>query len=315
MPRRQVRVTLRALAPGLSFLPARTMIPRLSFQRLQEVVSTQKGMAVLTNDAATLRTKDALGGYALVYGIREAKGLEFPSVVILNFFSELPQALQKPWRDLLLGRIDGVDFTTRYPEVEGQLKLLYTALTRCVHRLFFAETRSSIAGDAFVRWLTTCSTNTTSTDSGRRTSALGTRCSVSDVETMQQTPDELRSMGFDNAIMAEVGDDLDAAEGWMEKAIYYFQQAEDIELASKARVYKLSVQYRSLLQNANPEKDTLDHSEVESKVAQLVKSLLIEHFVAEAVLLCRASLAFLPPYSQKQVAEQILRRLAPPEIE
>ena len=279
----------------------------VSFQRLREAISAGGGIVVLTHDVTVPQCKDALGGYPLVYGIREAKGLEFQSVVLVDFFSELPRALQKPWRDLLLGRTDDVNFSTRYPEVEGQLKLLYTAITRCMHRLFFAETKSSIAGDAFVRWLTTCSTTTTSP---RNTLlALGTRCSLNDVEKMQQTPDDWRSAGFDNAIMAEA--DLDAAAGWMEKAIYCFQQAEDIELASKARVYKSSVQCRASLLRKNRS----DEEEVESDVAQLVKSLLVEHLVGEAVLLCRAALPFLPPYSQEQVTEQLLRRLVASEEE
>jgi hypothetical protein len=35
---------------------------------------------------------------------------------------------------------------SKCPEVEGQLKLLYTAVTRCIERLFFAETSSCAAG-------------------------------------------------------------------------------------------------------------------------------------------------------------------------
>jgi hypothetical protein len=39
------------------------------------------------------------------------------------------------------------------PQMETQLKLLYTAVTRSCARLIFAETRSSAAGDDFFRWL------------------------------------------------------------------------------------------------------------------------------------------------------------------
>ena len=39
--------------------------------------------------------------------------------------------------------------------METHLKLAYTAVTRCIEQLFFAETTPSDAGDAAVRWLTT----------------------------------------------------------------------------------------------------------------------------------------------------------------
>ena len=74
-----------------------------------------------------------------MYGIRAAKGLEFKSVIMLNFFADLPSNIQKAWRDLLLGRVNE-DFQYAFPEVEGQLKLLYTGVTRCIQQLFFAET-------------------------------------------------------------------------------------------------------------------------------------------------------------------------------
>lgn len=65
-----------------------------------------------------------------VYGIREAKGLEFKSVMMLNFFCDLPpsphQKDQKAWRNLLLNR-EGLDFEANYPLVgTQQLKLLYS---------------------------------------------------------------------------------------------------------------------------------------------------------------------------------------------
>jgi hypothetical protein len=54
--------------------------------------------------------------------------------------------IQKPWRNHLLGRDGSI-----YPGLEGQLlKLLYTAVTRCIEPLFFAETiEESPFRDAF----------------------------------------------------------------------------------------------------------------------------------------------------------------------
>lgn len=41
----------------------------------------------------------------------------------------------------------------RFPELETQLKLLYTAVTRAQHSLYIIETRASVAGTAFFRFL------------------------------------------------------------------------------------------------------------------------------------------------------------------
>jgi len=213
---------------GLFAGPRPGVFPRVSFEQVQEAATTHGGgIVVLVHGSAVPRCKNELGGYPLVYGIREAKGLEFQHVVILDFFNELSPSLQKPWRELLLGRAVDTDFATQYPEVEGHLKLLYTAVTRSMNRLFFVETKASSAGDAFLRWITTCSTKDGS--DRQRTRELATRCRLDDVEQMRQTPDDWRSNGFDNIIMAETGDDLEASDSWVERALYCIQQADDSE--------------------------------------------------------------------------------------
>jgi hypothetical protein len=83
---------------------------------------------------------------------------------------------------MLLER-DTSDFMTRYPELEGQLKLLYTGVTRCINHLFFAETSNSVSGAAFVRWLATRGLH-------GQSEALGVRSSVDNVEKMTLAPDE-----------------------------------------------------------------------------------------------------------------------------
>jgi superfamily I DNA/RNA helicase len=79
----------------------------------------------------------------------EAKGLEFQCVLLVDFFGGLQHTLQT--RDLLLEQELTAPLSKRAcPEVEGQLKLLYTAVTRCIERLFFAETSSCAAGAALL---------------------------------------------------------------------------------------------------------------------------------------------------------------------
>jgi hypothetical protein len=75
-----------------------------------------RGTVVLVHDESSQYWRRALGDYKLVYGIREAKGLEFKSVIILNFFLELPSFLHKPWRNLLLNR-EALDFEIKHPLV------------------------------------------------------------------------------------------------------------------------------------------------------------------------------------------------------
>jgi hypothetical protein len=55
-----------------------------------------KGTVVFVHDESAHYWRQALGDYKLVYGIRKAKGLEFKSVMLLDFFKEFPSYLQKP---------------------------------------------------------------------------------------------------------------------------------------------------------------------------------------------------------------------------
>jgi hypothetical protein len=137
---------------GLFRGPRPSIFHNVEVLRLKEVVSKLDGVVVLTHDENVSMWKRLLE-YPLVYGIREAKGLEFQCVLIVDYFGGLPPPLQTRWRDMLLER-DCSAFKKKCPEVEGQLKLLYTAVTRCIQRLFFAETSSCAAGFAFTRWVT-----------------------------------------------------------------------------------------------------------------------------------------------------------------
>jgi hypothetical protein len=91
-------------------------------------------------------------GMSQVLGIREAKGLDFAEVVIVDFFRCLDERQQASWKQLLQASpCDG--FCNQHPEVETHLKLLYTAVTRSQRRLNFVETVSSKAASAFFRRL------------------------------------------------------------------------------------------------------------------------------------------------------------------
>ena len=290
---------------GLFQGPRPGVFHNVEVARLRELVMKRKGVVVLTHDRDASRWKQSLD-YPLVYGIREAKGLEFQEVILVDFFVGVPDSLQKPWRDLLLGR-DLADISQR-PEVEGYLKLLYTAITRCIQRLFFAETSSSIAGVAFIRWLTT---TTTMSRSGKE--ALAVKSSVENVEKMVRTPDEWRSAGLDNAVMAESSEDLSVSVSWLEKAIYCFEQVGDTLLASKARTHKLSIQFRLNLESiAVSGEKTMDlysyAGQTELDAALLTEELLAEQLVLEAKHVCCSVLPFLSVSYREMLHEGLISR-------
>ena len=283
---------------GLFTGPRPGVFSRVQPERLRELVSEKlNGVVLLTHDSSVSYWKQKLGDYQLVYGIRAAKGLEFKRVIILDFFAELPREIQKPWRDLLFGR----DF--RKPELEGQLKLLYTAVTRCIEQLFIAETSKSIAGDAFVRWLTTTSV---------RSTALGTRQNVDDVETMAMTQDEWIASGLENAELAEEREsELDESLSLMEKAVFCFEQGKDQALAQKSRTHRKSLLFQRELQQGG---SATGDARLESRSAEILEQLLAENLLLEARRLMEASvMPRLGKFSQDKMNKIVLPRLAAQE--
>jgi hypothetical protein len=158
---------------------------------------------------------------------------------LVDFFKGLSDEHQKPWRILLQGRNE-VDLKPGFPEIESHLKLLFTAITRCSSRLFIAETGSSIAGQAFVRWATTRRHNSSS---GGDEDALAVKQEVHDVKKMVRTPDERRSNCVDFGMVAEGMDDLEDAMRWLDRAIYCFGQVGDTELARSSTVWVVAIGY------------------------------------------------------------------------
>lgn len=94
-----------------------------------------------------------------VFGVREAKGLEFPSIALIGFF-EYFQALgnQTEWEnvirwlfskkgitttesaEMIQGKsLENCDYVLSCPEIEDQAMMLYTGLTRARGALYFVE--------------------------------------------------------------------------------------------------------------------------------------------------------------------------------
>jgi hypothetical protein len=258
-----------------------------------------KGAVVITHDESALHWRRLLNDYKLVYGIREAKGLEFKTVILLDFFREIPSSLQKPWRELVLDRASD-DFERSHPLVGTLLKLLYTGVTRCIEKLFFVETKSSIAGDATMRWLT---------KKGLDRAAFATRNNINDVEAMSLTSDEFVSDGISNAELAQAVEELDQAQLLLERSIWCFEQTDNIELAAKARIHSSSIEFRLDLQPPYDEKKANDRALIEMRTAQLMESLTKEGFLFEVLNLFSSVTPFLSDYTKVELEKRFIRKV------
>ena len=269
-----------------------------------------QGAVVLTHDASATHWRELLD-HKLVYGIREAKGLEFKTVILLNFFGEIPTSMQKPWRDLLLNRAQP-DFATQYPLVETHLKLAYTAVTRCIEQLFFAETTSSDAGDAAVRWLTTTSTNRKDqADGGGGDDALATINDVADLESMTMTNDEFRIVGIDNAELAESPEiGLGQAVDYLRRAAYCFEKAQSPDLVAKARAHTSSLRLRMKIASSTIEGEDHYYATTEVDTAGVVEQLLGENLLSESLCLLGDVAPVLPRYTRGKLEETITSKIS-----
>ena len=128
--------------------------------------------------------------------------------------------------------------------------------------------------------------------------------SVESVEKMARTPDEWRSAGLDNAIMAESADDLLEKQTWIDRSLYCFEQVGDIELASRARTHRLCIQFQ--LAFDNHETNDKDDTESELQAALLTEQLLKERLLSEAREVCCAIMPMLGERAQVTMQEQLI---------
>jgi len=214
-----------------------------SIEDLARLIKANERLRILTRDEHKAKLCDELSAYAPdaknnVWGIVEAKGLEFNDCVVVDFFSTLPgQSLQKAWKNLMLNP-QSVAVTSRKGRgsesdlplaMELELKLFYTGITRACNRLFVIETKPSQAFDAFSRALQ----NKTLGD-------VMTPDAVVKEGAKIMTADDWRKEAFDMASLAEEND-IDSAN-FLERAIAAMEKAGDDDLANKAKLHLAAVQ-------------------------------------------------------------------------
>jgi len=282
------------------------------------------GTVVLVHDARIGYWKEALE-YPLIRSIRESKGLEFKNVLILDFFgdlcAELEKEVQKCWCDLLLrAQTDGL--SNKCPEFEGYLKLLYTAITRSIERLFFVETKQTNPGTAFARWLTTTSTcwnsrNDENHPSSLSEKVLATKNKVSDVEANVMTKDEALQAGMQlaAAVGGEATNDVTASKTLLNQAMYYFELADEPTYKKKVQVHLESI---DILANLPPlpklqegVEDSLDmrYFDLEFRTALAVEKLFKEGLFTEGRDLCSSLLPYVSTGKQQKLKDEIVNPL------
>eukprot|EP00985_Skeletonema_marinoi_P014014 scaffold7020_cov141-Skeletonema_marinoi.AAC.9 len=264
------------------------------------------GAVVLTHDDSASHWRRRLNDYKRVYGIREAKGLEFKTVIILDFFQEIPPSLQKPWRELVLNRA-GQEFEYKHPLVGNILKLLYTGVTRCIEKLFFVETSSSTAGKATIRWLT---------QKGHGgEGSFATQNNIDDIEAMSMTADEFVGEGINNAELSQSVEDLDEVLLLLERASWCFEQADSTDLAAKARMQHSSVLFRRELETSRDQNVVQNHAVIEMRAAKMMESLSREGLFFEVLNCFDAVRPYLSAYASEQLERGLISDIVLAETE
>jgi len=209
-----------------------------------------------------------------VIGIREAKGMEYEDVAIVNFFQCIDRDLQTHFKSLINNPDPASCRSDKYPELAGHLKLLYTAITRCKTRLLFIETEQTIASRMWFRKLIDYSLAEKINLAALGESGLG-----------KMSPDEWRVRGIDWAIKGAEDDDMDEASKWLQKAVGCFKKAQDDELLEKADSHIGVLEKRATFGKKLHEKGGTQN--VEKKAAKFVLGCVSAGLREEGVSVCR----------------------------
>jgi hypothetical protein len=198
---------------------------------------------------------------------------QFPEVLLVDFFCNIPAADQRHWKELLSGGLSGGRGTTIAPQVESQLKMLYTAITRCCDRLIIAETRPSVAGSLFFRYLNNLQ--------------LAGAFVPSMSEFGLLTSDEWKQRGLDFASMVDVGADNQNSEAELliTKAIECFDEAHLPHYSKAASTQRDYFRHMQLIRRALAEGKKI-HDLDELEAISLIDRCLSSGLIEEAKELC-----------------------------
>jgi hypothetical protein len=212
-------------------------------QKLTQLLAHDQHAVVLTRDSrlqdvkAALRDTEDLNNTCL--DIVDSKGLEFSDVWIVDFFSQSERAQQKGFKKLFSVDYNPAQDPMR-PEIETDMKLLYTAITRCKSRLVFIETAGSNgAFQKFTNWLRQqdlAKPMPVETDS-----AVG-------MPTRLLSGDEWRKRGVNfvsDVDVEETGEDYEKSLARLDEAAVCFRKAKDQELLHRCDVLKSLLEFKA----------------------------------------------------------------------
>jgi hypothetical protein len=209
---------------------------------LDDAVEEGAGTTALLSDSAPASVAegpaDLLSLGNTVMGIRAAKGLEFSDVLVLDFFAGVSKENDRAWKVLFAenAEVQVRDQQYSYPQLEPQLKMLYTAITRSMNRLLFVQTERTPAGDAFFRWL----------ERHRLADKFDLAAAKEQGEARYITSDEWKVRGIQFALQADTlagsGASGEAVDDMLSNAVRCFTSAKDDQLKNVAQTQRRLLQ-------------------------------------------------------------------------
>ena len=209
--------------------------------------------------------------------------------MLLDFFSSVSATDQRLWKRLIEGGLVDGEGTAKAPHIEPQIKLIYTAITRCCDRLIFVETVKTAAGSAFFRRL--------------RSSGLIDERSPDLSEARLMTADERRQRGLEYASFAETDGLSETSEGLLRRAADYFNKARQPKLESVARTHLSVLQFCHAVPT-----DQLHERDVLELASLLVRCLSVG-LVSQACVLVESALPRLADDEAEYVRREVWARL------
>jgi hypothetical protein len=269
-----------------------------SLETVAELVTSNERLRILVRDNYKPIIQKTLGdSKTACFGIIEAKGLEFPDVLLVDFFSSMSEKmLHKAYKNLLLGDPQkGVSIHDIPSMMELELKLLYTAITRSCNRLFFIETKESQGYSAWSRCLLGKQlANTIAPESILRAGGV-------------MTTDDWLVEGLDTATLIEENNKEDGVS-LLQHAITSFERAGNKDLEAKARCHLKALELEMAAIELS-QGEEIDGLLVETRASKSTLAYLEAGLISEAARVCKdfctgPSLSSLP-IRLKRLAETV----------
>eukprot|EP00593_Proboscia_inermis_P002826 CAMPEP_0171297880 /NCGR_PEP_ID=MMETSP0816-20121228/6629_1 /TAXON_ID=420281 /ORGANISM="Proboscia inermis, Strain CCAP1064/1" /LENGTH=508 /DNA_ID=CAMNT_0011772491 /DNA_START=97 /DNA_END=1623 /DNA_ORIENTATION=- len=265
-----------------------------NYDQVSRLLEANQRLRVLVRDDMKEEIKSKSGTSDLssaIFGIREAKGLEFSDVVIVDFFAGIKdkKKLQKAWKRLLVDEAKAVlqankegkartkDSLDVPLEMELELKLLYTGVTRGCNRVFFAESSETPGFSSLCRVLT---------ENGLAVN-MDMNNIIGGIDMKKiMTVDDWRCEGIEFASQAG-SHDLTYSVDMLERALSNFKKAGDVALAERAHAHLVAVQFEKELSNQDFSNDDNQTNLYAEKAVNAATAYLHAGLVDGAARICK----------------------------